>query len=274
MVDFVQKLSHQRSAQLRIYLANVGANSAHQGLFSPLFADGTFEFVPIPSYYEDSDPIVIRYRDLRSYNNRDCDLRQFVPAKLLDTACHNDPEFATFTYGDVGENGRSAALTKMTTGDALLFLARLEGWQSGRRTGQAGFYLIGGLLAAYAGWVVQHSSQEKRFANNAHPYRGDARFWGVAGSGQSRRFERAVPINRGICTQVFRDAGGRAWTWGNGRSELARIGSYTRACRCVLDTNDAEQHQRTATLRKWIEQYTGASDAALLANSRREDCDG
>ena len=220
---------------MRIYLANVGANSAHRGLFSPLFADGAFEFVPIPSYYEDPDlqPSVIRYRDLRSYNNPDCDLRQFIPERFWDSACHNDPEFATFTYGDVGENGRSAALTKMTTGDALLFLARLENWQSGRRTGQSGFYLIGGLLAEYAGWVVRHSPQEDRFANNAHPYRDDSRFWGVAGSSQSRRFDRAVPINREICAEVFRDATGKTWTWDNGSSELARIGSYTRACRCV-----------------------------------------
>ena len=252
---------------MRIYLANVGANSGHQGLFSPLFADGTFEFMSIPSYYEDPalQPGVIRYRDLRSYNNPDCDLGQFVPAGFWDTACHNDPEFATFTYGDVGENGRSAALTGMTTGDVLLFLARLEGWQSGRRTGQAGFYLIGGLLAEYAGWVVRHSPQEGRFERNAHRYRGDARFWGVAGSDQSRRFEHAVPIAREICDQVFRDANGKAWTWDNGQSELARIGSYTRACRRVLDTNEAEQRQRTATLREWIERFTGPSDAELMA---------
>ena len=31
--------------------------------------------------------------------------------------------------------------------------------------------------------------------------------------------------------------------------------------------NDAERLQRTVTLREWIEQYTGASDAALLANA-------
>ena len=86
------------------------------------------------------------------------------------------------------------------------------------------------------GWVVRHSPQEDRFEKNAHPYRGDARFWGVAGSDQSRRFERAVPIDREICAQVFRDANGKAWTWDNGQSELARISSYTRACRRVLDT--------------------------------------
>lgn len=252
---------------MRVYLANVGANSRYQGLFSPLFADGTFEFLPIPSSDKDPypQPRVIRFRDLRSYYNPDRDLGQFVPAGLWNTACHNDPEFATFTYGDNGENGRSAALTRMTAGDVLLFLARLEGWESGRRTGQAGFCLIGGLLAEYAGWVVRGSPQEERFEKNAHRYRGDARFWGVAGSDRSRRFERAVPIDRGICAEVFRDADGKAWTWNNGQSELARISSYTRACRRVLDTSDAEQRRRTATLREWIERYTSPSDAGLMA---------
>ena len=52
---------HQRTVtlkekpQLLIYLANVGANLGHRGLFSPLFADRTFEFVLIPSFYEDPD---------------------------------------------------------------------------------------------------------------------------------------------------------------------------------------------------------------------------
>ena len=252
--------------QLRIYLANVGANSTHRGLFSPLFADGTFEFVPIPSFSENQDlePRVIRYRDLRSYNNPDRDLRQYVPERFWDIACHNDPEFATFTYGDVGENGRSAALTKMTTGDVLLFLARLEGWQSGRPTGQAGLYLIGGLLAEFAGWVVQQSPEEGQFGNNAHPYRGDVRFWGVAGSGQSRRFEHAVPINREICSQVFRDSKGKPWSWDK-NTELGTISSYTRACRCMLDTDDTDHRRRASFLREWIAQYTGAFDAELLS---------
>ena len=247
-------------------MANVGVNSIHRGLFSPLFADGTFEFVPIPSFSEnlDLEPRVIRYRDLRSHNNPDRDLRQFVSENFWNAACHNDPEFETFTYGDVGENGRSSSLTKMAIGDVLLFLARLEGWQSGRRTGQAGFHLIGGLLAEYAGWVVRQSPEEDRFENNAHPYRGDARFWGVAGSDQSRRFQRAVPISREICDQIFRDAKGKPWSWDK-NTELGTISSYTRACRCVLDTNDADQRRRAETLCEWIAQHSGVSDAEMLA---------
>ena len=252
---------------MRIYLANVGANSGHRGLFSPLFADGRFEFIPIPAHdeREDRQPRIIRYRDLQSHNNPDEDLRQFVPEKFWNTPCHNDPEFQTRTYGDGGDNPRSVALTTMETGDALLFLARLEEWQAGRRTGPYGFFLIGGLLAEFAGWIRQRSPHKDRFANNAHQYRGDAMFWGVAGSGQSRRFEFAVPINREICDRVFRDAKGNPWRWDK-NTELGTISSYTRACRCVLDTGAPDQRERSELLHAWIARHSGAAAAELLAS--------
>ena len=251
---------------MRIYLVNVGSNSSHKA-FSPIFDDGTFEFLPIPvSDWDGQDwPGATRYRDLRSYRDAGRDLLQFVSPKLHDWPCHNDPEFGTFTYGNSSDNPSSAALTGMCEGDVLLFLARLKGWADGNRTGGAGFYLIGGLLADYAGWVTPQSPQANRFANNAHAIRGDWEFWGIAGSSQSRRFERAVPIGRAICEKVFTDASGKPWTWRDDRSEVTTINSYTRTCRCVLDTSNPEERRRAATLRDWIEQYTGDYDAELLA---------
>ena len=252
---------------MRIYMANVGTSTNYSGLFSPVFADGTFEFLPIPEGYGSMDrpSQAVRYCDLRAHNAPGQDLHRYVPADLWEAACHDDPEFATFTYGDSGGNARSVNLTRMREGDVLLFLARLESWADGKRTGEAGFYLIGGLLADYAGWVTPQSPQANRFANNAHAIRGDWEFWGIAGSSQSRRFERAVPIGRAICEKVFTDARGKPWTWKDGRSEVTTINSYTRTCRCVLDTSRPEERRRAATLRDWIEQYTGASDAELLA---------
>ena len=50
-----------------------------------------------------------------------------------------------------------------------------------------------------------------------------------------------------------------------GNSELARIGSYTRACRRMLDTADPEQALRTATLRAWVEKHSSEKDAEILA---------
>ena len=257
---------------MRVFLANVGANSSHRRLFSPLFEDGTFEFLPIP----EGDPNLeksnsaVRYRDLRSHYNPRQDLLRYVPQELWNSACHNDPDFSSFTYGDNGTNGRSSALTQMRKGDVLLFLARLDCCVGGERTRHSGFYLIGGLMVEQGGFITPNSEGWERFSNNAHVTRGDAQFFGIAGSTKSRRFQRAVPINSEICDRAFRDKDGNKWSWGNGRSELARIGSYTRSCRRMLDTDDPEQAERTATLRDWIEEHSGRRDAELLSTTRSQ----
>ena len=249
---------------MRIYLVNVGANASHGRLFSPLFENGTFEFLPIPEGDRKlgKSRRAVRYRDLPSYNKAGGDLRDYVPERLWDSACHNDPDLEAFTYGDNPGVGRSGGLKGLRPGDVLLFLARLEHHKDGRRTGDAGFYLVGGLWVDYADFVTSNS---RRFANNAHARRGDAEFLGVAGSERSRRFKRAVPITREICDKAFRDKDGNPWTWGNGKTDLGRIGSYTRSIRCMLDTADTAQAQRAATLRAWVAEHSGDYDAELLA---------
>ena len=144
---------------MRTYLVNVGANSSHGHLFSPLFEDGTFEFLPIPEGDRNLDKSrhAVRYRDLRSYYHPGDGLLRHVPQVMWDVACHNDPEFESFTYGDNGTNGRSSALTHLRKGDALLFLARLERYLGGVRTRQSGFYLIGGLVVDRAGFLTLNS---------------------------------------------------------------------------------------------------------------------
>ena len=82
-----------------IFLANVGANSSHRFL-SPLFDDGTFEFITIPEEPFAAGPQSVRYRDLRSHYDPNESLDRWVPDRLLDTATHFDPEFSTNTYGD------------------------------------------------------------------------------------------------------------------------------------------------------------------------------
>ena len=255
---------------MRVFLANVGANSSHRSLFSPLFEDGTFEFLPIPEGDPDLDDSnsAVRYRNLRSHYNPGQNLLDYVPQELWNNSCHNDPDFSAFTYGDNGTNGRSSALTQMRKGDALLFLARLDRCVGGERTRHSGFYLIGGLVANHAGFISPDSPERHRLVNNAHVIRGDSKFFGITGSDRSRRFQRAVPVTREICDRVFRDKDGNKWSWGNGKSELSRIGSYTRSCRRILDTDEPEQAERTATLRAWIEEHSGKRDAELLATGK------
>ena len=139
---------------MRVYLANVGANSGHR-FASPLFKDGMFEFIPIPE--GEGQTSGVRYSDLRSHNEPSRDLLRYVPSRRRRAVCHNDPEFETLTYGDSGDNPKSSRLTRIQPGDALLFLARLEPWADGKRAGEPGFYLIGGLSADYAEFVTPQS---------------------------------------------------------------------------------------------------------------------
>ena len=137
---------------------------------------------------------------------------------------------------------------------------------------EPGFYFVGGLsVDSVEGNVTRPLTNQaaKRFAGNAHVIRAQCSgywdgFWVFGGSSRSRRFERGVPVTRELCEKVFRDKNGLPWDWSR-QTETATIGSYTRACRCMLDTSDSQQAQRAATLREWIAQHSGDGDAALLA---------
>ena len=129
---------------MHIYLANVGTNASHGKLISPLFEDGTFEFLPIPEGNRrlDESTKAVHYRDLRSHYDPSQDLLPYVPKQMWDTACHNDPEFKTSTHGDGGTNGRSSRRSPSSErGNSLLFLARLHEYPEGAGAGRSGFYL-------------------------------------------------------------------------------------------------------------------------------------
>lgn len=248
----------------RIYLANVGANASHR-FAGPIFADGTFEFLPIPEDRDLPGDHAVRYRDLKAHNEPGADLLRYVPERLWRWPAHSDPEFDTFTYGDnCATSPRAAALKRMEEGDRLLFLARLERWADAGPTGEFGFYLVGFLeIKDVLEDVTSRPDGEvlERFGANAHVRRGLSdpalwdRFWVFGGSGGSRRFHRAVPVTRSLANEVFTSADGRPWRWDRDRSDLQVIGSYTRSCRWVIDPAIAGHQERADTLWEWIARH-------------------
>jgi hypothetical protein len=100
----------------RIFIINVGVNTRHGALKSPLFEDGSFEFIPIP---EDKEckycELLPRYCELKPYSNHN--LLEIIPKKYHNLRVHNDPEFDTFTYGDYPIHfPRAANLKKIKKG--------------------------------------------------------------------------------------------------------------------------------------------------------------
>ncbi len=236
----------------RIFLANVGANRSHP-VRSPIFPDGTFELLPIPEAEEFQAAPVPRYCDLRCFN-RDARLSEYLALRYVGVHTHRDPDFEEFTYGDLCHYApRAAGLKKIRPGDLLFFLARLVPFREARFDDEkAGFFLVGVLEVEEVFADVRRPPSgrvRKRIGRNAHVLRGlvdPSRFdgfWVFAGTKNSLRFRRAVPVNRDLAEKVFRDSKGRPWDWagnGGGRSELQVIGSYTRSCRMVIDPRTRE----------------------------------
>jgi len=100
---------------------NIGANSDTPGSRGPIYADGSFEYVPIT----ESDETVTgpTYLDLGLDGSR--------PASAQDTVTHFDPEFPEYDYGQNYTYGdrhspKTARISELHEGDTLFFYATLD----------------------------------------------------------------------------------------------------------------------------------------------------
>lgn len=230
---------------MNIYLVNVGANSSHRDLRSPIFPNKRFELVPIPEdKISDRNSIttdlIPRYLDL--FKNK-----TFIPNSWLYRIAHYDPEFRTYTYGDYPKKSPRVFLMRhIQEGDLLFFLSRLTNWEKGNFTIDSAFYLVGFFqICAVVKDVnltprkeifdlIKANAHVKRAAISGNLYDG---FWVFKGSEKSKIFDIAVPFDKDIIDKVMRDASGRNWIWKDSKTANQTIGSYTRSCRCIKDRN-------------------------------------
>ncbi|MDA0771081.1 MAG: hypothetical protein BZY79_00765 [SAR202 cluster bacterium Casp-Chloro-G4] len=253
------------TASGRIFLANVGANASHS-FDSPIFDDGTFEFITIPEDQDLPGDHAVRYGSLTSFYDPGKSIQDYIPQRLWNFPTHFDPEFETFTYGDNCETSpRAASLKRMAPGDFIFFLARLTREKKTKEPSVHGFYLVGFLeIEGILKDVTQRPTdvEMERYGTNAHVLRGLSdktlwdRFWVFAGTPNSRRFRRAVPVTRELALQVFSSAGGSPWKWDTGRSDLQVIGSYTRSCRCVIDPATPGQAEKATIMWDWVARHS------------------
>lgn len=149
---------------MKIALLRVGLDTGCGGIQGPLFANGDFEFIPIPDD---------RMLDTRTYGNTKGrsgrPLIDFFPlgrqSKMANQPIHVDPEFTTFTYGDPTTPKRG--LRRLVTGDLLVFYAGLEGFQC---PAPPELYLIGYFEVEMAGLANTFTPAQitAHFSQNFH----------------------------------------------------------------------------------------------------------
>lgn len=233
----------------KICLINVGANASHGCLRSPLFSDGTFEFIPIPDPFLNHNSIAVRYCQLRAYNG--IKITELVKEKNHNEFTHYDPEFETYTYGDYPNiSPRAANLSKLSLDDFIFFFARLVLWKNGKFTKDASFYLIGFFEIENIYKNIDKRPPDnvlKKIKNNAHVLRGECNpifyddFWVFIGSNRSRRFRYAIPFDRKFIKECgILDAKSRKWNWKKFRTELSAIGSYLRSAKLIQERKQVE----------------------------------
>jgi len=148
---------------MKVAMLRIGIDTGSGGIHGPLFADGTFEYIPIPDGFG---------IDQRTYGNtmgrHGSHLIDYFPrsrrANMMNQSIHFDPEFETFTYGD--PTRPKAGLRHLEPGDMLVFYCGLEGWDF---TSKPALYLMGYLEVSTAGRASNFSLDDlDLFSENFH----------------------------------------------------------------------------------------------------------
>ncbi|MGH2796145.1 MAG: hypothetical protein ACRDM0_00370 [Thermoleophilaceae bacterium] len=198
---------------------NVGVNGADSAqLRSPVFPDRTFEFVPIREGRQFATSTDIpTYAELPAWTGRSATLADYVGSRFRTYRAHADPEFETFTYGDV-RSPRAANLGSATPGDEIWFLARLSDHDGTGWVGASAFHLIGYYVVAENVEIAIGTAPEtlpapvsERIARNAHYRRmlAGERSWFrviVGDPSRSRRFRHALRVTPEVAGLIY---GGR-----------------------------------------------------------------
>lgn len=190
-------MSKDGCGAMQVVLLRVGIDLGSGGILGPLFADGTFEFIPIP------DGLCV---DTRTYGNTlgrhgHPFVDYFPPemrGRMRQQPMHVDPEFITFTYGD--PTRLKARLRDLAQGDLLAFYAGLRGY--GFEQAPA-LYIIGYFEVEVAGRARELGDNivQALFGANFHVRRSIVyadqreRLVLVKGSSASRLLHHAVRIS-------------------------------------------------------------------------------
>ncbi|MHA1389570.1 MAG: hypothetical protein ACTSR9_14155 [Candidatus Thorarchaeota archaeon] len=225
---------------MKAFTVNVGINTSADclGRSAPIYANGTFDYIPIPSDNEQDST----YDELGLTSA----FERLNILHRIDDYTHHDPEFVSFTYGDFPTKSRTSNLKDIERGDLILFIASLKRTKH-ERLGSSfqkwilpnrGMYLIGmfeviGILTndgerfrkKLGGTKFKKSPHYRRLEENK-----DDASWIFKGSNRSCLFPVAVPIRHSDLAKLYGIKPAKT-----NQTETAQINSYTRTAREIID---------------------------------------
>ncbi len=159
---------------MKIALLRVGIDKICGGIHSPIFKDGTFEFIPIPEYFYRNHPFddaKIKTFSTEKGKKKKSFIEYFKTEgkdkqQHKDCPIHADPEFDSFTYGD--GNYTKNSLVNLEKGDLLVFYASMEGFDFEK---EPSMYLFGYFEVDFALLAFEQDQYEllkDDFENNFH----------------------------------------------------------------------------------------------------------
>jgi hypothetical protein len=194
-------------AAAKALLLRVGIDRGSGGALAPIFADGSFEYIPPPEPEPTRHPRTFAALPARHGGA----LAAFLPPRLAGRPAHDDPDFAAFVYGDAALPKRRQLL-RLAPGDLLVFYAGLAPWPDGDipRLFIIGWLAVAAVYDLDAGRIGADPALRRRFGDTAHFLRDppDPRLALVAGEPrESRLLRHALPLGDGG-DRLLRDLAG------------------------------------------------------------------
>lgn len=204
---------------MKIALLRVGIDKICGGIHSPIFKDGTYEFIPIPEYYYRNH--AFEASKIKTYSTEKGKKgKSFISYfkeegkdkdQHKDCPIHADPEFTSFTYGDA--NYTKNTLVNLEKGDLIVFYASMEGFDLEK---EPNMYLFGYFEVDYSLLAFEQDQYEllkDDFAKNFHiankeifdrditnPKNKGLKL--IKGTSKSRQFKYAYSISRQLPTDA------------------------------------------------------------------------
>lgn len=188
-------------------LLRVGIDRGTGGALSPIFGDGSFEYIPIPEAEPTRSPFTFATLPTR----RASSLAALLPPRIASLAPHVDPDFTSFAYGDAAPRKRNQLL-RLGPGDLLVFYSGLMPWpiEDIPRLFTIGWFEVRQVHNLTAHDISTNEKLNSRFGNTAHFLRRvpDRHLTLVEGNPRnSAILERALPLGDGhdrlLCDLAF-----------------------------------------------------------------------